>query len=147
MEVARAIGSLPVANVQALAETWKAADDQVPDDRYLVKESSSEEVISGDDSISAIPNIDFGKLCDPRSSSEECAKLGSACQNWGFFQLINHGVPNEVTGNLTKDVAEFFKQPLSHSKPRRRTSNYLAALKATARASLCLRIRNWTGPM
>ncbi|GJN31516.1 hypothetical protein PR202_gb19925 [Eleusine coracana subsp. coracana] len=92
MEVARAIGSLPVANVQALAETWKAADDQVPDDRYLVKESSSEEVISGDDSISAIPNIDFGKLCDPRSSSEECAKLGSACQNWGFFQAFTRCV-------------------------------------------------------
>ncbi|GJN07834.1 hypothetical protein PR202_ga25700 [Eleusine coracana subsp. coracana] len=118
MEVARAIGSLPVANVQALAETCNAADDQVPE-RYLVKESSSEEVISGDDSISAIPSIDFGKLCDPRSSPEECAKLGSACKTWGFFQVRNSStmeVPNEVTGNLTKDVAEFFKQPLEAKK-------------------------------
>jgi isopenicillin N synthase-like dioxygenase len=29
-----------------------------------------------------------------------------------YWQLINHGVAHEVSGNLMKDVAEFFKQPL-----------------------------------
>ena len=28
------------------------------------------------------------------------------------MQLINHGLPEEVTGNLMDDVVEFFKQPL-----------------------------------
>uniref|UniRef100_A0A0A9BK76 Non-haem dioxygenase N-terminal domain-containing protein n=1 Tax=Arundo donax TaxID=35708 RepID=A0A0A9BK76_ARUDO len=31
-------------------------------------------------------------------------KLGSAFQNWGFFQLINRGLPHEVVGNLMNDI-------------------------------------------
>jgi hypothetical protein len=29
-------------------------------------------------------------LLDPRSSEEELANLGSACQHWGFFQVRIH---------------------------------------------------------
>ncbi|KAL6648121.1 hypothetical protein ACP70R_012345 [Stipagrostis hirtigluma subsp. patula] len=116
MAEARKIGSLPVPNVQALAETCNnKPDDQIPE-RYIRMEVSSEEVIAGDDSTCAIPVIDFAKLLDPRSSEEECLKLGCACQDWGFFQLINHGVPDEVIGNLMSDVVEFFKQPLEAKK-------------------------------
>ncbi|RLN42595.1 S-norcoclaurine synthase 1-like [Panicum miliaceum] len=115
MAEARAAGSLPVANVQVLAEACNGgADDdrqQVPE-RYLSKDPSSEEVVAGEE----IPVIDLRKLQDPRSSEEECAKLASACLNWGFFQLINHGLPEEVTGDLMDDVVEFFKQPLEDKK-------------------------------
>ncbi|WVZ56988.1 hypothetical protein U9M48_007440 [Paspalum notatum var. saurae] len=114
-ETAREIGSLPVTNVQALAETCNTneVDDdlQVPE-RYLSKEPNAEEVIAGGDGNCAIPVIDLDRLVDPRSSSSECAKLVSACRHWGFFQLINHGVPDQVIGNLKSDVVEFFKQPL-----------------------------------
>ena len=44
-------------------------------------------VVASDDSTCAIPVIDLRKLFDPESSEEECAKLGSACLNWGFFQV------------------------------------------------------------
>jgi len=85
----RAAGSLPVANVQVLAEACNGGVDeqqqQVPE-RYLSKDPSSEEVVAGDDSACAIPVIDLRKLQDPHSS-EECAKLASACLNWGFFQV------------------------------------------------------------
>ena len=33
-----------------------------------------------------------------------------------YVQLINHGLPEEVTGNLMNDVDEFFKQPLQDKK-------------------------------
>lgn len=118
MAEARTAGSLPVANVQVLAEACNGEVDvqqQVPE-RYLSKDPSSEEVVAGDDGACAIPVIDLRKLQDPQSSSEECAKLASACLNWGFFQLINHGLPEEVTGNLMNDVDEFFKQPLQDKK-------------------------------
>jgi len=107
-----------VANVQVLAEACNGEVDvqqQVPE-RYLSKDPSSEEVVAGDDGACAIPVIDLRKLQDPQSSEEECAKLASACLNWGFFQLINHGLPEEVTGNLMNDVDEFFKQPLQDKK-------------------------------
>ncbi|CAN6289404.1 unnamed protein product [Urochloa humidicola] len=118
MAEAKVVGSLPVANVQVLAEACNAGVDddfQVPE-RYLSRDPSTEVVVTGDDSTCAIPVIDLHKLQDPRSSPEECAKLASACQNWGFFQLINHGVPDEVIGNLRNDVVEFFKQPLEDKK-------------------------------
>ncbi|XP_062215552.1 2-oxoglutarate-dependent dioxygenase 11-like isoform X1 [Phragmites australis] len=115
MAEARTIGSLPVANVQALAATCNGLDEQVPE-RYLRTEASSDEIIAGDDSGSAIPIIDLDKLLDPQSLEAECVKLGSACQNWGIFQLVNHGVPDEVTRNLMSDIAEFFKLPLEAKK-------------------------------
>ena len=89
MAEARTAGSLPVANVQVLAEACNCEVDvqqQVPE-RYLSKDPSSEEVVAGDDGACAIPVIDLRKLQDPQSSSEECAKLASACLNWGFFQV------------------------------------------------------------
>lgn len=86
MAEARTIGSLPAANVQEPAETCNGSDDQIPE-RYIRTEASSEEVISGYDTTLAIPIIDLSKLLDPQSSEEECMKLGSACQYWGFFQV------------------------------------------------------------
>jgi hypothetical protein len=79
--------SLPVPNVQALAQTCSDSDEQIHE-RYIRVEEAAEEVISGRD-ISAIPVIDLSKLLDPQSSKEECAKLGSACSQWGFFQVCN----------------------------------------------------------
>ena len=89
MAEARTAGSLPVANVQVLAEACNGEVDvqqQVPE-RYLSKDPSSEEVVAGDDGACAIPVIDLRKLQDPQSSEEECAKLASAGLNWGFFQV------------------------------------------------------------
>jgi hypothetical protein len=57
-------------------------------ERYLSKDPATEEVVVVvDPAACAIPVIDLRKLQDPETSSEECAKLGSACQNWGFFQV------------------------------------------------------------
>jgi hypothetical protein len=89
MAEARTIGSLPVANVQELAEACNnGVDGKVPE-RYLSKDPSAEEVVAGDDSARAIPVIDLRRLLDARSSEEECAKLASACHDWGFFQVCS----------------------------------------------------------
>ncbi|KAK3153277.1 hypothetical protein QOZ80_2BG0170150 [Eleusine coracana subsp. coracana] len=102
--------SLPVPNVQALAQTCIGSATQIPK-RYIRMEEGGEEVISHNISA-AIPIIDLNRLLDPQSSKEESAKLGSACKQWGFFQLINHGVPDDVISNFKSDMTEFFKQPL-----------------------------------
>jgi hypothetical protein len=88
-DAARGMGSpsLPVANVQALAETCNTGVDEPVPWRYLSKDPTAEEVVAADDSACAIPVIDFRKLLDPESSSSECARLGSACHHWGFFQV------------------------------------------------------------
>ncbi|KAL6906398.1 hypothetical protein ACP4OV_003999 [Aristida adscensionis] len=123
----RTTGSLPVPNVQALAESCIRSGEPIPE-RYIRVEVGTEDVISGNDSTSAIPVIDLSKLCNPQPSQEERAKLGSACRQWGIFQLINHGVPEEVIRDLKKDIAEFFALPFeakkAYSMPPNRLEGY-----------------------
>jgi len=47
-----------------------------------MEETSADVVVAG----CALPVVDLGRLLDPRSSQEELANLGSACQQ-GFFQV------------------------------------------------------------
>ncbi|KAH7687633.1 (S)-norcoclaurine synthase protein [Dioscorea alata] len=104
------IGSLPVDSVQALAATL-ATSDHIPT-RYIRPEAESEPVIIPCEAEDDIPVIDFHKLFDPELSEAESSKLHLACQNWGFFQLINHGVPKEVIQKMMFVIEEFFKLPL-----------------------------------
>ncbi|XP_022718088.1 S-norcoclaurine synthase 1-like [Durio zibethinus] len=95
-------GSLPVENVQALAS--KKLKD-IPS-RYIRPEVEFD-VVSIDESLK-IPVIDMITL----GHDDEQRKLHLACKQWGFFQLINHGVRDEVIEKLKIDVQEFFKLPL-----------------------------------
>jgi hypothetical protein len=79
-------GHLEVPNVQALAQTWNGSGEQVPlPARYVRTEEAG-----GADVVAAgghtFPVVDLGRLLDPRSSEEELANLGAACQQ-GFFQV------------------------------------------------------------
>jgi len=105
-------GFLPVPNVQALAQTWNSSGELVPDRYVRTEEAVAEEVVAG----CALPVVDLGRLLDPRSSAEELANLGSACQHWSYFQLVNHGVPEEVIRDVRRDIAEFFKLLLEAKK-------------------------------
>ncbi|WJZ82616.1 hypothetical protein VitviT2T_002357 [Vitis vinifera] len=74
---------------------------------YLRSELQSEEVLV-DESLQ-IPTIDMRKLM---VEDDEMGKVQSACKEWGFFQLINHGVAEEVIEKMKAVVQEFFKLPL-----------------------------------
>ncbi|XP_052191755.1 protein DMR6-LIKE OXYGENASE 2-like isoform X1 [Diospyros lotus] len=55
-------------------------------------------------------------LIDLNSSSyaamgDLVAEIGAACKNWGFFQVINHGVPPETRRKLEEAARRFFAQP------------------------------------
>lgn len=73
-------GSLPVANVQALAST-NSSDIPL---QYLRPEFQSEEVLV-DESLQ-IPTLDLSKLM--LSDDDEMQKFHSACKDWGFFQVL-----------------------------------------------------------
>ncbi|CAN0908261.1 S-norcoclaurine synthase 1 [Linum grandiflorum] len=97
-------GSIAVANVQQLASR---STDHVPD-RYIRPELELDQVSI--DGSHQIPVIDMIKLA--AGADEESSKLHSACKDWGFFQVINHGVGEEVIQKMKVDVQEFFNQPL-----------------------------------
>ncbi|XP_058104212.1 S-norcoclaurine synthase 1-like [Magnolia sinica] len=115
-------GSLPVRNVQDLAAK---ISDEIPQ-RYIRPEIQVDSV-SYDERLE-IPVVDLSRLFDQQFSQLEMAKLHQACQEWGFFQLINHGVADEVIERMKADIDEFFKLPLeekmAHSQPPNSIEGY-----------------------
>ncbi|XP_022860544.1 protein DMR6-LIKE OXYGENASE 1-like isoform X1 [Olea europaea var. sylvestris] len=59
-----------------------------------------------------LPIIDFAELQGP-NRSEVLNSLASACENYGFFQLLNHGIPYEITSNMVDVSKRFFELPFS----------------------------------
>lgn len=106
--------SLPVDNVQALAASGNLGE--IPH-RYIRPEIMSD--VDGEDAdadADDIPIVDLRRLTDLVSSAGEAAKLKMACEEWGFFQLINHGVAEEVMRRMKVDIEEFFRQPLEEKE-------------------------------
>ena len=62
---------------------------------------------SSDYSISGLP---------PREIEGLVREIGRACSEWGFFQVINHGVPSECRRKIESAARRFFSQPLEEKR-------------------------------
>ena len=64
-----------------------------------------------------IPVIDVGPLTDPAESIQSkmrCASnIGSACETYGFFYIINHGIAEESRRRMFDVARRFFDLPES----------------------------------
>ncbi|KAJ4744347.1 2-oxoglutarate (2OG) and Fe(II)-dependent oxygenase superfamily protein [Rhynchospora pubera] len=100
--------TLSVPNVQSLATSLDKSA-QIPE-RYVRPEAQADPIARNNEI--ELPVIDLAKLIDPEFSEEEAAKLHFTCQEWGFFQLVNHGVPEELIEGLKANTLEFFNKPL-----------------------------------
>ncbi|XP_061348051.1 1-aminocyclopropane-1-carboxylate oxidase 5 [Gastrolobium bilobum] len=56
----------------------------------------------------AVPVIDFSKL-NGEERAKTMAQLSNGCEEWGFFQVINHGIPDELLERVKKVCSEFYK--------------------------------------
>ncbi|KAL8460794.1 hypothetical protein ACS0TY_032340 [Phlomoides rotata] len=63
-------------------------------------------------SSTQIPVIDMHSLFDPNLTDLELDKLHTSCKEWGFFQLINHGVKPSVIDTMKLEIQEFFNLPI-----------------------------------
>ncbi|KAL0289131.1 UNVERIFIED_CONTAM: putative 2-oxoglutarate-dependent dioxygenase SLC1 [Sesamum calycinum] len=59
-----------------------------------------------------LPVIDFEELQGP-NRSQVLKSLAYACENYGFFQLVNHGMEEEIINNMVNVGKRFFEMPLS----------------------------------
>ncbi|CAA2997270.1 Iron ascorbate family oxidoreductase [Olea europaea subsp. europaea] len=99
---------------------------QVPDVQELAKEKSNAippryQRPNQDQIISSLPEnripvIDMQKLMEKDSMDTELQKLHTACQEWGFFQLINHGVSFPTLEKMKLEIQEFFSLPIEEKK-------------------------------
>ncbi|KAM6550815.1 hypothetical protein CsatB_000623 [Cannabis sativa] len=77
-------------------------------------------ILSPTVSSDQIPIINFQNLLLMSTSEllyeSELTKLHSACKNWGFFQLVNHGISNSLVEKIKEGVEELFKLPMEEKK-------------------------------
>ncbi|KAK8651373.1 hypothetical protein V6N13_140977 [Hibiscus sabdariffa] len=100
--------SLPVPSVQELVRN----DPHSLPERYI--QLHTDRPLDTDmamaPSSSDIPILDFALLA--KGDHDETRKLDLACKEWGFFQIINHGVAEEVLLKMKAAIAAFFELPL-----------------------------------
>lgn len=65
----------------------------------------------------SVPVIDINELSHP----DTLAELDAACREWGFFQAINHGIPEGVIGKMLDETHAFFAQPIAIKRRISRT--------------------------
>ncbi|KAJ8438713.1 hypothetical protein Cgig2_013759 [Carnegiea gigantea] len=103
----------PIVRVQALSESGLG---RIPD-RY-VKPATERPVgmdpMGDGDGIVDIPLIDLAGLFsgDPAMVRTTMGRVAEACQQWGFFQAVNHGVPPYLMDQARHVWREFFHLPM-----------------------------------
>lgn len=50
-------------------------------------------------------------LSGERRREEVVREIGEACEKWGLFQMVNHGVPSGVMEKVLEAIGEFHEQP------------------------------------
>ncbi|MED6207753.1 hypothetical protein PIB30_038663 [Stylosanthes scabra] len=101
--------SSSVLNVQELIKNPLTS---IPSCYIRPHNANESEIVSAADE--EIPTINLKCLIHggEEASQIELQKLHSACRDWGFFQLVEHGISKEMLGNLNEEIQEFFKLPL-----------------------------------
>ncbi|KAF5475229.1 hypothetical protein F2P56_007059 [Juglans regia] len=110
-EKSRFGSSLPVPCVQELA---KNTPNAVPP-RYL-RPDQDPPFITNSTSFPQIPVIDMQLLFSPDFMDFESQKLHFASKEWGFFQLINHGVSSSLLEKVKYGIQELFNMDMEEKK-------------------------------
>ncbi|GMH29208.1 hypothetical protein Nepgr_031051 [Nepenthes gracilis] len=74
-------------------------------------------VVGSDSQAAGIPVIDLdGASDDPAKRKETVKEILDACGSWGFFQIINHGIPQSMLDEIRDGVRKFHEQPTAAKK-------------------------------
>ncbi|XP_051133375.1 jasmonate-induced oxygenase 4-like [Andrographis paniculata] len=94
-----------VFGVQHLSES---GIQKIPE--VFVRPPSERPNFKGDaDVVVEIPVIDMSELLHSSTKEKAMAMLDKACKEWGFFQLVNHGVNSELMSRMRETWIDFFK--------------------------------------
>ncbi|KAK3431062.1 hypothetical protein EUGRSUZ_E02891 [Eucalyptus grandis] len=107
--------SLPAPSVQEMA---KEPITEVPPRYVRVDQDHPFMHAELGTSLLQAPVIDLSKLSSSNDDfmESELEKLHVACRDWGFFQLINHGVSCSLVEEVKLGIQEFFKLPMEEKR-------------------------------
>ncbi|KAL1208502.1 1-aminocyclopropane-1-carboxylate oxidase-like protein 11 [Cardamine amara subsp. amara] len=99
-ETKEGVKGLVDAKITEIPRIFHIPPDSLPDKKHSVSVSDLE-----------IPTIDFATVhVDTASREAIVEKVRYAAENWGFFQVINHGVPLNVLEEIKDGVRRFHEE-------------------------------------
>ncbi|XP_010533099.1 PREDICTED: protein SRG1 [Tarenaya hassleriana] len=112
------LSPIKVGHIEDVQELQKSKPNKVPE--RFIREGNERPafVISQESASSDIPVIDLSNFSSPGLDDflSETLRLSHACEEWGFFQVINHGIEMEVIEEMEKAAKEFFGMPLEEKQ-------------------------------
>ncbi|XP_034698845.1 protein SRG1-like [Vitis riparia] len=98
------------APIQSVQELIKEPIPAVP--QPFILDDPQPPILSASTPLPLLPTIDMKHLIMSETAGSELEKLHSTCKQWGFFQLVNHGVSSSLVEKLKSEIGEFYKLPL-----------------------------------
>ncbi|WOL20384.1 hypothetical protein Cni_G29189 [Canna indica] len=99
---------MEVERVQAIASLSATVDDIPPE--FIRSEEEQPGITTYRGPVPEIPVIDLVKV-GHEDQDELVHAIATAAREWGIFQLVNHGIPEEVICKLQRVGREFFELP------------------------------------
>ncbi|GAV73661.1 2OG-FeII_Oxy domain-containing protein/DIOX_N domain-containing protein, partial [Cephalotus follicularis] len=94
-----------------------------------------------------LPLIDISRLIHDEVEREECKEeIARASKEWGFFQVINHGISKEILEKMRSEQVKVFKQPFKKkSKQDDENLNFSAGTyRWGSPTATCLKEISWS---
>ncbi|XP_069146474.1 jasmonate-induced oxygenase 2-like [Solanum lycopersicum] len=107
----------PIIRVHELSES---GIKKIPENfvKLPSERPSSITTLSSSSHVENIPLIDLENLnsSDESIRDETMELISKACREWGFFQVVNHGVSHELMANARSVWREFFHLPMDEKQ-------------------------------
>ncbi|GLT63797.1 hypothetical protein SLA2020_363320 [Shorea laevis] len=112
------ISPIKVGHIDDVQELRKVKPTTIPE-RFVRDQVERPELASILSSPSNIPVVNFSKLINGNNRDEqhdEISKLRTACEEWGFFQVVNHEIDLSLLEGIEKVAKDFFMLPLEEKQ-------------------------------
>ncbi|WJX27915.1 hypothetical protein P8452_16691 [Trifolium repens] len=112
------ISSMNIGHIDDVQELRRTKPKTVP--QRFVRDMTERPTLQTSLSLpnTHMPVIDFSKLSKGTKEEilNELCKLSTACEEWGFFQVINHEIDLNLIENIEDMSKEFFMLPLEEKQ-------------------------------